>query len=426
MSRRYCLPTSFQGRKANCPRLNFTSIPQRHESPSCQPGRDCQPLESLFSRDILDRAVTQGRLTAWQLNGAATIEEGLRYIAISHVWSDGTGTGSWDGLKVDRCLYHFFRKIAREFECEGIWWDTVCFPSKKELRAKALSNMHNTYEKAEITFVHDCFLRNLPWTNAETACIAILMSPWFSRGWTDLELQNWGGGGEGEGCLQRRLRSIDKRFGGRYPRSGRKVSVRHELARNAISNLNKCSVGTVNDLLILLGSCHTSWGRDMAIISGIIVGADIKETRHQQVIYQAVLQKIKRICHANLFHNMPTISNGSSWSPIRLFDMPISPPNTRNKLNINEYGEVVGKWKELQLTNDLEKFYVWNGVHPLIEVKLRSCQKNQDDGHIFLPQPGNDKVNRTLLVRTLEKKDKRHDTSFLALCTSTHSWRPRD
>jgi hypothetical protein len=76
------------------------------------------------------------------------------------------------------------------------------------LRAKALTDMHRNYEEAEITLVHDCFLRNLKCVDAETACFAIVMSPWFSRGWTAVELAK--SKGQGEGGVRRTRRSCYK------------------------------------------------------------------------------------------------------------------------------------------------------------------------------------------------------------------------
>lgn len=89
--------------------------------------------------------------------------------------------------------------------------------------------------------------------------------------------------------------------------------------------------------------------------------------------------------------------------------MPISLSNIsaafKNLLEINGDGEVVGEWKQQKLTDRLEDLYVWKGMHPLFKAKLRSCLKNRDD-HIFLVEPGMEKFNRALLVRTPEKKDK--------------------
>jgi hypothetical protein len=82
----------------------------------------------------------------------------------------------------------FFRGIAELFQCKGIWWDTICIPNEKAARSKAINKIQSNYENARITLVHDCYLRNWTWDDPETACFAIIMSPWFSRGWTSLEL----------------------------------------------------------------------------------------------------------------------------------------------------------------------------------------------------------------------------------------------
>lgn len=382
--------------------INFTSISQRHESPSCKPGPPCESLKGLFPRDVLDEAVEkdQDRPTAWQLNGAAMIQDGQKYMAISHVWSDGTGAGAWDGLKINKCLYHFFRKIAREFGCEGIWWDTICVPGRKSLREKALAKMHVNYEKAEITFVHDCFLRNLPWINAETACIAILMSPWFSRGWTALELARSKKGSVKvafKGAGRPLLKDLDDDILAKHGSSDR-----HQLASSLIEKLRGGHVQEVNDLLIVLGSRHTSWAKDMAVISALLVGANITGAEPQQDIYQAVLRKIKRLCHAHLFHDSPTISNGSSWLPISLLKMPLPSTNIEPTLHIGERGEVMGTWKIIQIENTRDWQYVWRDVHPLIAAKLRSCLKLEDD-HVFLVEPCEEKVKRALLVKKLKE-----------------------
>lgn len=43
------------------------------------------------------------------------------YVAISHVWSDGTGAGG-DKMNgnVNSCLFDYFARIAQELECDGI------------------------------------------------------------------------------------------------------------------------------------------------------------------------------------------------------------------------------------------------------------------------------------------------------------------
>src|SRR5271156_6840007 len=110
------------------------------------------------------------------------IEHPRPHMAISHVWSDGTGAGAWPDGEVNECLYKYFKRIAQQFQCEGIWWDTLCIPKEKAAREKAIRKIQSNYENARITLVHDIFLRSWKW-DRKTACFAILMSPWFSRGW---------------------------------------------------------------------------------------------------------------------------------------------------------------------------------------------------------------------------------------------------
>ncbi|KAJ5887712.1 hypothetical protein N7495_007753 [Penicillium taxi] len=93
-------------------------------------------------------------------------------MAVSHVWSDGTGTGAWQDGEVNECLYSFFRDIAEQFQCEGIWWDSLCTPREKAARTKAIMDMESNYDKARTTVVHDCFIRSWQW-NSETARFVI-------------------------------------------------------------------------------------------------------------------------------------------------------------------------------------------------------------------------------------------------------------
>ncbi|KAI2618341.1 hypothetical protein GGR54DRAFT_630991 [Hypoxylon sp. NC1633] len=162
---------------------DFTAVQQRHE---CK-GHDCFLLQDLFSRETLRKAAEKDTSTVWSLDGLSMLEHPRPHMAVSHVWSDGTGTGAWADGEVNGCLYGFFRRIALQFQCEGIWWDTICIPKEKAARNRAIRKIQSNYETARITLVHDRFLRNWNW-DPKTACFAILMSPWFSRGWTALEL----------------------------------------------------------------------------------------------------------------------------------------------------------------------------------------------------------------------------------------------
>ena len=164
---------------------DFTAVEQRHEFESCQDGYTCFRHQTLFRESALVEALKSNqRLTAWTLNGQSVIKPCQSFLAISHVWSDGTGVGVWPRGEVNACLFSFFRRLAEQFQCEGIWWDMVCIPKDKVTHAKALNNMQANYENARVTLVHDLFLRKLECKDTRTglfdpkmACFAIVMSP---------------------------------------------------------------------------------------------------------------------------------------------------------------------------------------------------------------------------------------------------------
>lgn len=162
---------------------DFTGVEQLHE---CH-GKICRQTKYLFSRQMLQEVVTKEMSAVWHLDGRSIIESSQPYMAISHVWADGTGTGAWADGQVNECLYNFFSRVAKQFQCQGIWWDTLCIPKDTAARTKALRTIPRCYQDARITLVHDRLLRNWEW-NEETACFGIIMSPWFSRGWTAVEL----------------------------------------------------------------------------------------------------------------------------------------------------------------------------------------------------------------------------------------------
>ncbi|KAH8748283.1 hypothetical protein F5883DRAFT_436614, partial [Diaporthe sp. PMI_573] len=226
---------------------DFTAVKQRHE---CEEEK-CGRLQHLFSRDTLKAATTNGKSTVWCLDGKSMIEPPQPYMAISHVWSDGTGIGAWPDGEVNECLYSFFQVIARQFQCEGIWWDTLCIPKEKEARIRALRNIPSNYQDARITLVHDDFLRKWEW-DEKTACFAILMSPWFSRGWTAVEL-----------AMSRKVKVIFKGSCGPLIKDldeqilakDGDPDVRRKEASNIIRSLRD-GITNLNKLLTVLGARH--------------------------------------------------------------------------------------------------------------------------------------------------------------------------
>jgi hypothetical protein len=106
---------------------DFTAVEQRHE---CGGTKECVRLQGLFSRDTLNTAAKSGKSTVWSLDGKSIIAPPLPFMAISHVWSDGTGTGGQDG-EVNDCLYSFFQRVANNFNATESGGTLSVFPETR-------------------------------------------------------------------------------------------------------------------------------------------------------------------------------------------------------------------------------------------------------------------------------------------------------
>ncbi|KAJ5876417.1 uncharacterized protein N7529_002001 [Penicillium soppii] len=372
---------------------DFTAVQQRHECKENQ----CMQVRDQFRRDILNRAARNGKPTVWDLDGESMLEPPRPYMAISHVWSDGTGTGAWKDGEVNECLYAFFHDIAKQFQCDGIWWDTLCIPREKAARNKAIQKIQSSYEDARITLVHDCFLRNWTW-DPKTACFAILMSPWFSRGWTALELTK-----------SRKVKVVFKGPSGIVikdldeeilAKENERDSRRQEASR-IIRNL-RGGITTLNGLLTVLASRYTSWPKDMATISALIVGVAREDL--QQDTYKNILKKFGRLAPGHLFHNAGAMSKGFSWCPTSLFDLPLDTSDA--SLTVSENGDIQGEWRVIPVEAGLEKNCWWDSMHPLIKRRLQDALRRPQALQLLAecyPGQESDPVRRALLVKETKK-----------------------
>ncbi len=298
-------------------------------------------------------------------------------MAISHVWSDGTGAGPWGSGHVNECIYEYFKKIADRFDREGILWDTICIPQDKVARGKALSTMHLNYQYARITLVHDRFLRSLPFVDPQMASVAIILSSWFTRGWTALELAK---ARKVKVIFKDSIKDLDEDI---LSKAG------NHIAAGMIRGLRNENVSEIEDLLRTLGPRYTSWLKDRAVIAGLLTGIDTLQSStgdtFQRDIYQNILRKIKKISHGHLFHTSATMSAGFSWFPTNLFQLPLSGRDP--ELTINQHGEVVGTWKVVSSRCIDLHGCIWKVSHPLIEAKLRYALIEEKNQHVLLAVP---------------------------------------
>jgi hypothetical protein len=334
---------------------NFTAVQQYHERRPYEEEEQtkiaenhknkevCFPLQGLFNDDKLVEAVKKHKLTAWNLDGSTILEHPRPFMAISHVWSDGTGTGTWDSKKVNECLYGYFKGVAKRFQCEGIWWDTLCIPQDRSARSAALNIMHLNYEYARVTLVHDLFLRNLHFGGPGEASFAIVLSPWFTRGWTALELAK---SRKVKIVFKDSIKDLDVDILCKIEKSSYGYAAKEAIERLRNNDDNKAM--EIEKLLAALRPRYTSWLKDRAAIAGLLAGIaipDLNQDTFQRDTYRNILKEIGYVSHGHLFHKSVTMSGSFSWCATSLFELPST--DKEAELRVKEDGAVVGPWRPL-------------------------------------------------------------------------------
>ncbi|KAI0754562.1 hypothetical protein C8Q80DRAFT_374440 [Daedaleopsis nitida] len=107
------------------------------------------------------------------------------YIAISHVWADGLGSTTEDGLPT--CQIARIAAYARELVPGGAFWvDSLCVPTKRELRKRAIRLMAQTYERAAKVVVFDAGVRTFcsSATPLRDVFLRLTTCSWMQRVWT--------------------------------------------------------------------------------------------------------------------------------------------------------------------------------------------------------------------------------------------------
>lgn len=110
---------------------------------------------------------------------------GLRYTAISHVWSDGLGNTKANAVATCQLL-HIKSLLDGFADTKIIWMDTLCVPLDPRYRKEAIIRMTQTYEDASQVLVLDGELRRVPHLNKPNyeAFARIFVSGWMRRVWT--------------------------------------------------------------------------------------------------------------------------------------------------------------------------------------------------------------------------------------------------
>ncbi|KAK6504867.1 hypothetical protein TWF481_006804 [Arthrobotrys musiformis] len=347
-----------------------------------QDGTTCQS-RLLFDPSILNKAAENPVFwTVWSINQPPQLlEMGKKYAAISHVWSDGTGIGLGKVGEVNSCLFEYFAGCIRDVSSgiEGIWWDTISIPTEPVARRKAINEMHNYYANAECMILHDTYLADFEWKDDGSPCLAIVLSSWFTRGWTALEF-----------IMSKNIKVIfkDPKTGGRVikdldndvlAKEACRTSTGHLIASSILKRL-RSPINSIHDLLSVLKPRSTSWARDKMIIAALLSDIEIQAGDTSQALTKRVLLKFGRIDGLALMHDQPTIAEtgGWSWCPQSLYDMPVGElDDYGEEFAIKDDGSVDGRW----YCRRVDREDTFNGIipassHPQVIFKIQNALKD--------------------------------------------------
>ena len=281
------------------------------------------------------------------------------YIAISHVWSDGTGVGVRPAGEVNSCLVSYFFDVAHQLGCRGLWWDTVCIPPEKKARSIAINNMHENYSNAKHTVVHDEYLVRVDWADDGSPALALVLSPWFTRGWTALELSV----------------SVSVKVIYRDPKDHTKQVLKdldkdilaigasrqgHSVASRLIEAL-RGRPRSLLDLLTLLSVRTTSWSRDRIAIAGLLARSKDVDYNDTRLLAIGKIISSYRIIEQTLLHlgHTTLIDKGTlSWCPANLLwgtQELWNHGGSKMAAHIDQHGAVLSHWQFRVLDAELAK-----------------------------------------------------------------------
>ena len=386
--------------------IDSTRVEQLHK---CS-GKACgEPLRFASSRRYK-------RITWWLNNNgdnngsphnAITKGKG-QYMAISHVWSDGTGGGVQGEGLVNRCLFTYFRDIARNFGCTAIWWDTISIPTERVARQTAISRMHKNFSQASHTIIHDQYLAQFPWTDDGLPCLALLLSPWFTRAWTALELMMSRKGKVSvifrhpSDCSSYTIQNLDHNVLAHHPAY---CSRGHWVASSLVRQLRSQQFGSIGDIMKVLRTRNSSWPRDLMVIAGLLTGHEPKVNVPGFVARTTrdIILGLVEIEESFLYHGHATMTQkgGFSWCPSSLLDVHIRTNANRadraDRVFVSEHGALTGTWEYRMLRKkDVDKVRPYS-FHISVAWQIRTALE-QWDSCLLLRSPYHNDVRALLVV----------------------------
>lgn len=106
------------------------------------------------------------------------------YVALSHVWADGLGSTTEEGLPT--CQIKRLATMTTQVVPGGAFWmDALCVPSRRDMRKRAIGLMAQTYRVAAAVLVIDGGIRSCSLSaSPEEKLLRVMSSGWMQRLWT--------------------------------------------------------------------------------------------------------------------------------------------------------------------------------------------------------------------------------------------------
>ncbi|KAF2716586.1 hypothetical protein K431DRAFT_289288 [Polychaeton citri CBS 116435] len=343
---------------------NSTQIRQAHKCPSQDCGQYRVPVD-LLNKAYHGAGPHDWRQTAWVSRDHERLcAQADTFVAISHVWSDGTGAGI-EGLgRVNSCLYELFADTSERLGCAGFWWDTICLPTQREPRRTAMNVMLDNYERAKYTIIHEQYLTEFEWKEDGSPAVALILSAWFTRGWTAAELYasrshpvkvffkdpggpglvlkdldhdvlvSWPDADESGSCFEARFVRMEAlQASGKSAHLSAFPQLGHFVASNILRVLRSSEFTdrgdymrlNLGEIVRLMKARTTSWARDGLLIAGMLClpSFAFDSAASSSEITQQILKHLGAVSRRDLLHGaIPVSTKGPwSWCPPSIYDL---------------------------------------------------------------------------------------------------------
>ncbi|KAF6224656.1 hypothetical protein HO173_012929 [Letharia columbiana] len=239
--------------------------------------------------------------------------------------------------------------------------------------------MHENFREASHTIIHDQSIVQSPWTDGGRSCLALVLSPWFTRAWTALELRLthkgkvWVIYDDPSGY---KLKNLDENILARHPAYS---SRGHWIVSSLVEQLRQQQFNNIGDILKVLRTRNTSWPRDLMVVAGLLTEHKPETTKSDFIalITRAVIAGLVVIEESFLYHGHATMSQkgGWSWCPFSLLDVQLrTNADEYERVYVDEQGATTGYWKYRELekgdTDKLQPYSFHISVHWQIRTAL--------------------------------------------------------